>query len=234
MPKTAINLTGRTFGFLAVLRRSARKITGAILWECSCACGVVKEIRGSNLTASRYSVKSCGCKTRDMVRVARQTHGQTKTPEYKAYTSARQRCTNRKCWQWKNYGGRGIEFRFSNFEQFIADVGPRPSAAHSLDREKNSEHYAPGNVRWSTLSSQQKNRRRMQALENFTDAELTTELNRRASQSKRDIGTAFVKIQAAAELNVNAGENSDVPDTDGPMNFTEPLFQCASGLHTNS
>src|SRR5262249_34930465 len=46
------------------------------------------------------------------------------------------------------------------FENFMADVSPRPSPAHSLDRINNNGHYEPGNVRWATRQEQGRNTRR--------------------------------------------------------------------------
>lgn len=79
--------------------------------------------------------------------------------EYNCYHNARSRCTNRNVKDWKDYGGRGIEFRFSSFEEFFAAVGPRPSSRHHLDRKDNDGHYALGNIRWTTHSVSGHNRR---------------------------------------------------------------------------
>lgn len=72
------------------------------------------------------------------------------------------RCLNPNSVNFKDYGGRGIEVcdRWLAFENFIADVGPRPSPKHSLDRypDKNG-NYEPGNVRWALPEEQQNNRR---------------------------------------------------------------------------
>jgi hypothetical protein len=62
----------------------------------------------------------------------------------------------------KNYGGRGIRACpawLESFEQFLADVGSRPSSAHSLDRINNDGNYESGNVRWATKAEQAANRR---------------------------------------------------------------------------
>jgi hypothetical protein len=81
-----------------------------------------------------------------------------RNPERCAYNNARNRCTNpeHRAWEW--YGGRGIEFRFTSFEQFLTELGPRPSGM-SLDRINNDGHYEPGNVRWTTDKEQAKNKR---------------------------------------------------------------------------
>jgi hypothetical protein len=81
------------------------------------------------------------------------------TPEYYACFDAKYRCTNPKDKYWKDYGGRGIEFRFTSFEEFFAELGTRPTPAHSLDRIDNNGHYEPGNVRWATKAEQNANRR---------------------------------------------------------------------------
>jgi hypothetical protein len=82
-------------------------------------------------------------------------------PEYAAYHHARDRCNDPKDNSFKNYGARGIKFLFTSFRQFYAEVGPRPSKRHSLDRIKNDGNYEPGNVRWLTKRAQLKNRRPM-------------------------------------------------------------------------
>ena len=80
-----------------------------------------------------------------------------------------QRCTNDKTPNWDDYGGRGIqvcERWLVSFENFLADVGPRPTgkagarAKYSLDRfPNNNGNYEPGNVRWATCVEQNNNQR---------------------------------------------------------------------------
>lgn len=83
----------------------------------------------------------------------------SKTPEYRAYIDAKCRCINENNQKFPWYGARGIEFRFDSFDDFIAELGDRPSANHSLDRIDNEGHYESGNIRWATKYEQVHNRR---------------------------------------------------------------------------
>jgi hypothetical protein len=80
-------------------------------------------------------------------------------PEHAVYSTARQRCTNPKDKDFYLYGGRGIKFLFTSFEQFFAELGKRPKG-RSLDREDNDGNYEPGNVRWATKRQQDANKRK--------------------------------------------------------------------------
>jgi hypothetical protein len=80
-------------------------------------------------------------------------------PEYNAYLQAKTRCNNQKCKSWKNYGGRGIEFRFNSFKEWSEELGPKPSPNLSVDRIDNDGHYERGNLRWATPEQQAANRR---------------------------------------------------------------------------
>jgi hypothetical protein len=90
------------------------------------------------------------------------THGLTRTIEYNSWASMIQRCTNPRSKKFHCWGGRGIKIceRWYSFENFLADMGPRPSIQYSLDRFPNNDgDYEPGNCRWATRSQQAKNRR---------------------------------------------------------------------------
>jgi hypothetical protein len=83
-------------------------------------------------------------------------------PEAQAFRDAWRRCKDTRNSRWEDYGGRGIKFLFTSFEQFFAELGPRPDGM-SLDRIENDGNYEPGNVRWATKKEQQRNKRCRQA-----------------------------------------------------------------------
>ena len=78
--------------------------------------------------------------------------------ERRAYTDAKQRCNNVNHKRYGDWGGRGIQVLFSSFTEFFNEIGPRPDGC-SLDRINNDLSYQKGNVKWSSRSEQQHNKR---------------------------------------------------------------------------
>ncbi len=92
----------------------------------------------------------------------REQHRLRQTPEYGVWHRMRQRCHDSTTDKFEYYGGRGIRVcaRWrTSFTAFIADMGRRPSARHSLDRIDNEGNYEPGNCRWVPWEVQRRNRR---------------------------------------------------------------------------
>lgn len=82
------------------------------------------------------------------------------TPEYRSWRAMRARCSNPKLKEYPHYGGRGITVceRWQSYENFLADMGRRPSLHHTIDRIDVHQGYFKENCRWSTAKEQQNNR----------------------------------------------------------------------------
>ena len=78
--------------------------------------------------------------------------------EYQKYHSAKHRCTNKNSTSWDNYGGRGIEFKFKSFDEFLEHLGPCPEGM-TLERKDNDGDYEIGNVKWASQADQNRNKR---------------------------------------------------------------------------
>jgi hypothetical protein len=145
------DLTGKVFGRLRVLSFAGRNRWRCALWLCECRCGQRKIVLGANLRKRIRGVVSCGC-------VLHRQRDLSGTPEYATWGGMIQRCADAGN---PNYGGRGIQVcdRWLSFEDFLADLGPRPSSRHSIDRLDNDGDYESGNCRWATRKDQANNKR---------------------------------------------------------------------------
>ena len=157
-----IELTGQRFGRLTVVGPSSNAQTCAQrLWAVVCDCGERRDVQGSNLRGG--STASCGCLAREVFsKTAARTnyrHGMTYSPEWRTWSSMLTRCNNEKSKCYRYYGAKGVSIceRWRSFENFVADVGPRP-AGTTLDRIDNSRGYEPENCRWATIDVQNRNR----------------------------------------------------------------------------
>lgn len=84
-------------------------------------------------------------------------------PGYICWSDMKKRCYNKNNKRFKDYGGRGIvvcERWLNYYENFLSDMGVRPTSKHSLDRINNDGIYEPSNCRWATRTVQDMNRRK--------------------------------------------------------------------------
>jgi hypothetical protein len=155
------NLTGLSFGRWTVVAYRGRHKSRPTSWLCRCECGTERIVISSSLVAVS-GTQSCGCFQKEQLASRMLTHGYSSAAEHMAWASLKDRCHNEKSSSYDGYGGRGISVcdRWrDSFENFLADMGERPSKEHSIDRKDNDGNYEPDNCRWATKKEQGRNRR---------------------------------------------------------------------------
>ena len=191
MAMPAKDLTGQRFGFLTVLVRAGTSIgkTKKATWLCRCDCGVEVVRESPSLrSAHRPNAKHCGCRHGEHIT----THGMTATRQYSIWAGMRQRCSNPKGKDFKNYGARGITVckRWANsFENFWVDMQGGYDERLTLDRKNVNKGYSKANCRWATPQEQGNNTRFNRVL-NTPKGTLTV------SQAARAYGIKPVTLRA--------------------------------------
>jgi hypothetical protein len=151
-----LDLRGQQFDRLTVRERGPNK-GQRTQWYCDCICGISCLVPTSHLRSG--GKRSCGCLRAERAKEVPTTHGMTRTPTYRSWLMMRARCTNPNFPKYPDYGGRGISIEWQSFEEFFADMGPRPSLKHTIERVDNDGNYCKGNCIWGTPEQQANNKR---------------------------------------------------------------------------
>jgi hypothetical protein len=188
------NLVGNRYGRWVVMSYAEQRNHYYAYWKCECDCGTNRVV--SAYTLIKGESRSCGCLQSLLAGNRLRTHGYHKRAEYAVWRSMKARCLNPSTKVYKNYGGRGIGICFTwfdSFAAFIADMGPRPSAQHSLDRINNDGDYTASNCRWATRAEQGRNRRTNKILTHNGESLCLTDWAKRIGLNA---STLFKRIEA--------------------------------------
>lgn len=162
MSRRSIDLTGKIFGRLTVIKREENDRFGGSMWLCECECGKRKILSGGELR--RGNVSSCGCLSAELASKRLYKHGFSRDKIYSDWSRMKRRCYGESQYNKRRYSERGItvcdKWR-NDFQSFYDDVSCLPNfgePGYSLDRIDNDGNYEPGNVRWADSVTQANNR----------------------------------------------------------------------------
>jgi hypothetical protein len=150
---------GRLFGRLTVKKFEHGGNNKDKFYLCVCLCGKECVVRWAALRSG--DKKSCGCLAVERAATFKYTNGERQHELFQTWKTMVKRCYSHNNAKYKSYGAKGIgvcDAWREDFNQFVADIGPRPSLEYSLDRIDNAGWYEPNNVRWATSIEQQTNR----------------------------------------------------------------------------
>ena len=155
-----LDLIGHRFGKLLVIGKIPGTHTLPLKWECRCDCGNVINIDSYTLKKQN----SCRCVHIEGKWRLRHGHNTNRkiSPESRAWIGMKQRCYNEKNKEYHCYGKLGINVCqrwMDSFENFLQDMGMRPSKKHSIERLNVYGNYEPSNCVWATSKEQSRNKR---------------------------------------------------------------------------
>ena len=160
----AVDHTGRKYNMLTGVRPDAAR-GGTSTWVWRCDCEAIKTIPTGAVVGGK--TKSCGCAKNELLRIGRTKHGHSTckhtrnadggSSEYRSWNSMKSRCLKENDKDYPNYGGRGIticERWVNSFQDFLSDMGLKPTTKHTIHRINNEGNYEPSNCKWADAFEQ--------------------------------------------------------------------------------
>lgn len=158
-----IDLTGKKFGKLTVLKCDGTAKRRRMMWVCRCDCGTLVKVDGAHLKSGH--TQSFGCILKDGKNSSLYKNGLSRTKLHYAYFNMKNRCTRKDNYEYQNYGGRGISVcdEWMSNDGFVAFSDWALSNGYedglTLDRIDNDKGYSPDNCRWVDKFVQANNKR---------------------------------------------------------------------------
>lgn len=193
-----IDLTGKRFGRLTVIRKLDHNPGEDIKWECVCDCGNRKSISGHSL--KKGNTLSCGCLQREAASMVVLSRADPAGPRhksrlYKVWKGMRARCNNPNHSSYPTYGGKGIRVcqeweDYSVFRSWALESGYDENAPYmscTLDRIDRNGNYSPDNCRWVDSKTQSRNTERNVILEYGNEKYIAADLADKFGKSRHTV-----------------------------------------------
>ena len=158
-----VDLTGKKFGRLIVVREDGYNKHMNRKWLCQCECGNYCSLTTSTLNSGH--TQSCGCLHKDLLRERLTTHGGTHDKLYNTWWDMKRRCEKSYDKNYDIYGGQGIKVcdewhDYGVFRKWALEHGydeTAPFGECTIDRINVLGNYEPSNCRWISMEEQRYN-----------------------------------------------------------------------------